>query len=139
MILDVVYIVSIASLKRLVSCLSVGCGPHLYDLTRTGFDTVYQVFGRPVHISANITEALDRVRWGVETETTLLQQRDIDAFRNSRILETHLQNMDISFINKTLNGIQVYAQIVDNKSIILEGRHVNIRSGGRSTQLHCLL
>jgi hypothetical protein len=106
---------------------TVGCGPHLYNLTRPGFDTIYQILGKPVYIKANITETPDRLRWAIETLGTPLSQHDIDVFRSSRVFETHLQYMDIMFNNKTLDGIQIYAH--DNESQLTAGRPVSILAG----------
>ena len=118
--------------------VAAGCGPHLYHPTAAGFETIYQLFGRPVYITANVTEEFDRVRWGVDPGTTTLNREDIDALRRSRIFETRSHYMDIVFVNSTLDGIEVFAQIVNSEGVATVNytdiHYVNIHSGGMKGQ-----
>jgi hypothetical protein len=124
---------SLATVCAIGKDYKCGCGPHLYHPATTGIDTIYQLLEKPVYIIANVTEGFDRVRWGVSPGTSTLREDDINSLRMNRVVETLSHYMGVTLPNKSLDGIEVFARLVDSKGHpTLDKKHihyVSIRSG----------
>ena len=115
----------------------LGRGPHLYNSRAAGFTTIYQLFGKHVRITANVTERSKfDIHWGID-------RGDVNKYYNETLIwrtaiKVRYQTMDITLLNKTLDGYKVYALVYSSEDDSRHcGRLVTIRAGGKKEQMHC--
>ena len=113
-------------------CVTAGCGPHEYNpLSTLPTFEVFQLVGRSVNITANVTEIHGNYTfyWRIERGSSGLHAVDIPCLYAIRIFKTISSTVKLNLLNPTFSGIKVSSSTVLNGSRI-NGGDVYIHIGG---------